>query len=65
MPGQPPVREYRDATWRAINGHILEGQETRVQLEDGSWTEWRTVGWNAQHSDDCPCETGGADMEDW
>lgn len=60
------IKETRPATWGAVNGHLMEGQEVRwLDPETGTVSPWRTEGWSAQHSDECRCETGGADMPDW
>ena len=46
-------RQTREATWRAFNGHIVEG----IQYRWGTG-EWRTEGFSAVHSDTCSCEDG-------
>ena len=52
--------EYRDAEWRAVNGHLMAGRE--VRFGGGAW---RTEGWSATHSTNCQCEDDGATLEDW
>lgn len=42
--------------YSAANGHLMV--QDRAAYDRGSF-------WSATHSENCPCETRGADLPDW
>lgn len=43
------IRNERDHTWRAFDGHDYEG----IQVNYPPSRTWMTEGWSAQHSETC------------